>query len=665
MCGVAGSVRQGLTAAEWQGTLRAMTEALRHRGPDDGDLWYDSAAGIGLGHRRLSVIDLSETGRQPMASRSGRYVVTYNGEVYNFHALRRKLVDHGVSFRGTSDTEVILAALEQWGVEEAIGRFIGMFAFGLWDREARALYLVRDRLGIKPLYYGWIDATFVFASELKALAALPEFAREIDRDALAMYLQHNCVPSPRSIYKGIFKLVPGCLLRLDAGSSRPSGDFSPDPDDPAAAWKPVRYWSALRAAEDGGTNPLRVSEDEAVQEFDALLRDAVRQRMHADVPLGAFLSGGIDSSIVVAMMQAESTLPVRTFSIGFPETAYNEAEHAKRVAGRLGTEHSELYVDPGDALKIIPTLPAMFDEPFADSSQVPVALVCRLARRHVTVSLSGDGGDEVFAGYERYYWAKAVWEKAGWIPRGVRRTAAGLVRVCGVRTWTALAERLSRVLPARLQRREAGEQLYRLADALGSRDPLELYLRLVSHWPNGAGLVRGARPVRTEFTRCLDTTRLNDVLDRLMYLDIVTYLPDDLLVKLDRASMAVGLEARTPLLDHRIVEFAWRLPHTLKTRDGQGKWLLRKLLARYLPVELFDRPKMGFGVPLGTWLRGPLRDWAEHLLDESRLRRQGFFNPEPIREKWREHLSGQRNWHYHLWDVLMFQAWLERWHPTR
>ncbi len=661
MCGIAGLIQASLRRGEHQEVVSAMTEALKHRGPDDRGVWCDPTAGVSFGHRRLSVIDLSEAGRQPMISASGRYVMSYNGEVYNFQELREQLINYGHTFRGTSDTEVILAAVEQWGLDDAVSRFIGMFAFGLWDRETRTLSLVRDRLGIKPLYYGWLDGAFVFCSELRALAAVPRWSRHVRRDALAMFLRSGCVPAPWSIYEGVYKLVPGCILEVNRDSSDRADEFSPDPEDLVVPWKPRRYWRVLDVARAGCASPLACSEEESIQQLDGLLRDSVRRRMLSDVPLGAFLSGGIDSSSIVALMQAESSRPVKTFTIGFPEAAFNEAEHAKRVAAHLGTEHTELYVDPAGARNLIPELATMFDEPFADSSQIPVALLCRMTRQHVTVSLSGDGGDEVFAGYNRYVWARALWHKTGWVPRGVRRSAASLVRLCHPQTWTAMMSRVAPALPAPFKERDIGDQLYRVADALAGADEEELYLRLVSHWSETHDLVRGTHLDPSTPRRSEKSVLFDDLVDYYRYLDTVTYLPDDLLVKLDRASMAVGLEARTPLLDHRVVEFAWQLPLPLKVRAGQGKWLLRHLVARYLPPELLDRPKMGFGVPLAGWLRGPLRAWAEDLLDESRLQKQGFFNPQPIRAKWHEHLSGQRNWHFHLWDVLMFQAWLQRW----
>ncbi len=648
MCGIAGVLQRGIGPNEWDTVLRSMTETLRHRGPDDSGIWRDPTAGVGLGHRRLSIIDLSPAGHQPMLSRDGRYIVVFNGEIYNFRSLRDELEREGCSFRGHSDTEVLLASVSQWGLEKAIGRFFGMFAFALWDRQQRSLALVRDRLGKKPLYYGRLGRSFVFASELKAFRLHPHFKAEIDRDILALYLRHNYVPAPYSIYKGILKLSPGTILTVS-------------PDEGLPVPQPTAYWSAKEVAEHGVSQLLRISEEDAVEQLDALLRDTVRVRMESDVPLGAFLSGGIDSSLVVSLMQSQSMRPVKTFTIGFNEEAYNEAPYAKRVADHLGTEHTDHYVSSQEAIGVIPSLPGLYDEPFADSSQIPVALLCALARRHVTVSLSGDGGDEGFAGYDRYLLGKTIWKAIGWLPPQPRAFCGKLIRTLSVQRWQNLISRMRYLLPGQVHTRGAGHKLYALAEVLAAPDSYEIYHQLVSHWKQPDQLVPGSREPQTALTARQQRPALSDFIDRMMYLDTVSYLPDDLLVKVDRASMGVSLEVRAPLLDHRVIEFGWRLPLSMKVRKGQGKWILRRMLERYVPRDLFERPKMGFGVPLDSWLRGPLRDWAESLLDESRLRREGFFNPAPIREKWREHLSGHRDWHYHLWDVLMFQAWTEKW----
>ena len=661
MCGIAGLFNS--TAAMSRETalpiVSRMADALYHRGPDDGAAWSDPLAGIALSHRRLAIIDLSITGRQPMSSGSGRYRIVFNGEIYNFQALRKQLSELGHRFRGHSDTEVMLAAFEQWGVEGAVKRFIGMFAFALWDKTHGVLHLGRDRLGEKPLYYGWLGEHFVFGSELKALRAHPAWRGEINRDALVLYMRHNYIPAPYSIYEGVYKLPPACLLTVRDEASGMRRNFSPHPGDGRQAFCPAEYWSLREVAESGIRQPLAADDVQAVMQLDALLRDAVKQKMVADVPLGAFLSGGIDSTTVVALMQAQSERPVKTFTIGFNEQGYDEAHHAKAVAQHLGTEHTELYVSPEEAMAVIPRLPALYDEPFSDSSQIPTFLVSQLARRHVTVALSGDGGDELFGGYNRYFWGRNLWRRVGWTPRGLRAAVAGVIRAVPPRAWDGLFGRLGPVLPKNLRQPQAGDKLHKLAAALAVSHPEAMYEALVSHWASPGEVVRGGREAVTPLTDRSRWAALPDFTQRMMYLDTLTYLPDDILVKVDRASMGVSLEARVPLLDHRVVEFAWRIPLAMKLRGGHGKWLLRQVMYRYVPKELVERPKMGFGVPIDQWLRGPLRQWAESLLEVGRLRDEGFFDPLPIHEKWQEHLSGRHNWSYHLWDVLMFQAWLE------
>ena len=647
MCGLTGFLACGTVwPADAEALARRMAAALTHRGPDDQGVWADADTGIALAHRRLSILDLSPQGHQPMLSQCGRYVIVFNGEVYNFAAIRDELERAGAApaWRGHSDTEVMLAAIAAWGLEAALKKFVGMFAFALWDREARTLSLARDRLGEKPLYYGWQGETFLFGSELKALRAHPAFRAEIDRDALALFLRHNAIPSPYSIYQGIHKLPPGTFLQLQAGQQDA---------------RPVAYWSARHVAEAGQRNPYQGSEREATDELARLLGQAVGGQMVADVPLGAFLSGGIDSTTVVALMQAQSARPVKTFTIGFNEPGYNEAEHAHAVARHLGCEHTELYVTPQDAIDVIPSLAAIYDEPFADSSQIPTCLVSRLARQHVTVSLSGDGGDELFGGYNRYFWARNLWRKLGWAPRPLRAALAGVLTALPPAAWNAAFARFGRWLPARLRYANPGDKLHKAAEILAVRSPEEIYLGLVSHWKNPAQLVPGSREPMTLLTDPGQPIDLPDFEHRMMVLDTVTYLPDDILTKVDRAAMAVSLETRVPLLDHRVVEFAWTLPLHMKIRHGEGKWLLRQVLHRHVPQALMDRPKMGFGVPIDQWLRGPLKDWAAALLDPARLAREGYFHPVPIQRKWAEHQTGARNWSYYLWDVLMFQQWLE------
>ncbi|WHZ20046.1 MAG: Asparagine synthetase [glutamine-hydrolyzing] [Rhodanobacteraceae bacterium] len=653
MCGIAGlwDATHRCTADDGLAAVRGMTRALRQRGPDDEGFFHDAAAGLALGHRRLSVIDLSPEGHQPMTSASGRFVMVFNGEVYNHAALRRELAGHGATFRGHSDTEAMLAAIEHWGLDAALQRFIGMFAFALWDRHTRTLTLARDRLGIKPLYYGWVGSLFVFGSELKAITRVPGFDNAINRDALCLLLRHNYITAPHSIYQGIRKLVPGMLLSVSADMARmPASEVTL-----TAATR--TWWSAREAAEAGVADRLRLSDSEAADALERVLRDAVALRMEADVPLGAFLSGGVDSSLVVALMQAQSSRPVQTFSIGFHEKGYDEAVHAGAVAKHLGTEHHELYVTAQDALDVVPTLPEIFDEPFSDSSQIPTFLLSQLARRQVTVSLSGDGGDELFGGYLRYFKARDIERCLGWMPDRMRGHAArSLSRHAGF--YGSLLAGVNRCLPARARLKRPHSKVGVLASMLEAGPQEQRYRALMSHVRNPAAIVLHAGEPDTELSHPLLGPGVSENIERMMYSDLVTYLPGDILTKVDRASMAVSLEARVPLLDHRVVEFAWRVPLAQKVRRGQGKWLLRQVLYRHVPRQLIDRPKMGFGVPIGAWLRGPLRDWAEALLDERRLREEGYFDPAYVRKMLADHVAGRVNEGGRLWDVLMFQAWL-------
>ncbi len=645
MCGIAGFFGSpGARAANaLAATVRAMTDAIVHRGPDDGGLWVDDACGLALGHRRLSILDLSPEGHQPMHSADGRYVMVFNGEVYNFQDLRAELLTKGHTFRGHSDTEVMLAAFLEWGVVESTKKFNGMFAFALWDRQDRVIHLGRDRMGEKPLYYGWLGNTLVFASELKALKRHPQFSANIDRRALTGLLRYSYIPEPYSIYQGIHKLPPASLLTWDGSSARPT---------------PQLYWNLREVIERGLYHPFTGSEDEATDEMEALLKSAVGKRMISDVPLGAFLSGGIDSSLIVSLMQAQSSRPVRTFTIGFNEKAYNEAQHAKEVARHLGTDHTEFYVTGQDALDVIPKLPALYDEPFADQSQIPTYLVCALARQHVTVALSGDAGDELFGGYQRYAMGRSIWNQFAWMPPALRRLGAGALTAIPAGAWNSLARTAGPLLPARYRKIPFGDKLHKLAEVIAAPGMDSLYLNLISHWKSPADVVIGGAEAETSITNQNGWPRISDFTHRMMQLDMETYLPGDILTKVDRAAMGVSLEGRIPLLDTQVMEFAWRLPYSMKVQNGKGKWLLRRVLDRHVPRHLIDRPKRGFGVPMESWLRGPLRDWAADLLDESRLRREGFFHPEPVQKKWKEHLSGTRNWHFYLWDVLMFQAWL-------
>jgi asparagine synthase (glutamine-hydrolysing) len=650
MCGIVGilDINRATHETHLSGDARRMSATLRHRGPDDEGIWMDAAAGIALGHRRLSILDLTTSGHQPMVSSTGRYVVSFNGEIYNFLEIRRELEILGHRFRGRSDTEVLLEAVVEWGLLRALSHFNGMFAFALWDRAERSIHLVRDRLGEKPLYYGRFKNTVLFASELKALRQHPNFRADIDRGALALFLRHKYVPAPFSIYRGVFKLPPASVLTISAGSgSLPS---------------PVEYWSLRDAAERGIAEPFDGTASDAVDELEELLCGAVGLRMVSDVPLGAFLSGGIDSSTIVALMQATSKGPVRTFTIGSTDPDYNEAEQAKAVAGHLGADHTELYVTPNDAMGVVPRLPDVYDEPFADSSQIPALLVSALARQHVTVSLSGDAGDELFGGYNRHLWVDRIWSGIGWLPSPVRVMAARTLRAVPPHSWDTLLHASRGLLPAAARVQSPGEKLHKLARILPARSPEAAYLSLVSHWQHPSAVVLDGSEPRTLLSDSSRFPRIPDRTSRMLFLDALTYLPDDILAKVDRASMSVGLEARVPFLDHRVVEFAWSLPSSMKIREGQSKWLLRRLLRRYVPDNLVEKPKMGFGVPIGSWLRHELRDWAEELLTPTRLQSEGFFDPRPIREAWVEHISERRNRQYELWDVLMFEAWLEHQH---
>lgn len=637
MCGITGimSTKRGSAAI-----IESMTSALSHRGPDSHGTWIDHDNNIYFGHQRLSIVDLSSAGNQPMHSACNRYCIIYNGEIYNTNEIRKKLIVTGRQFRGYSDTEVIIESCATWGIREAVNKLVGMFAFALWDKEEKILYLVRDRLGIKPLYWGRFGGLFLFGSELKALREHPGWTPEVDRSALAAYLRHNYVPTPHSIYKNVFKLKPGCMLSL-----RPGGE--PDIH---------QYWNMEQVISQGKDNSSQADEKVLIRDMEAIIEEAVCKRMIADVPLGAFLSGGIDSSLVVSLMQKHSDRPVRTYTIGFSEPDYNEAEYAAKVAAHLGTDHNEFYVTPDDAMKVIPDLSEIYDEPFSDSSQIPTYLVSKLTRQHVTVALTGDGGDEVFAGYSRYFLADRLDRAIRLMGRPGCKVLQRSINLCSADSWSKILGHL----PGRLNIPQIGDKLYKLADVLVD-DRYARYIKLVSHWDKPDEVVLDALEAKSAISENQFISTMSEYVEQMQYLDTISYLHDDILTKVDRASMAVSLEARVPLLDHNVVEYAWTLPLSMKVRNGKGKWLLRRMLGKYLPDKLIERPKMGFAVPLHKWLRGPLRDWAESLLDERKLTEQGYLDPVRVREKWTEHLSGKRNWQYYLWDILMFQAWHERW----
>lgn len=640
MCGIVGYLQTQTKKGTRSDLIEVMTRSLDHRGPDSFDTFQEGP--IALGHARLAIVDVSPTGAQPMQSACGRFVLTYNGEIYNHDVLRREIegLDYFRqqigSWRGTSDSEVLLAAIGCWGLIEALKKCVGMFALALWDRQEKATYLVRDRAGEKPLYYGQQNGVFLFASELKALKKHPDFKPDIDRNSLALFLRHNYIPTPYSIYQSVFKAKPGFVHRITS-----DGEITERP-----------YWSF----QDVISRPkIDVSDLEAVDGLEALLHQAVGEQMVADVPLGAFLSGGIDSSTIVALMQAQSQQRVKTFSIGFHEGGYNEAVNAKKVAQHIGTDHTELYVESKDALDIIPQLPSMYDEPFSDSSQIPTHLVAKLAREHVTVSLSGDAGDELFCGYSRYSTTQNYWSKLSKFSPRLRYFLSQLITTIPV----GALNTLGRAVPSARFGARFGDKLHKGADVLASEHIDGVYRGLTSHWNEPEAIVIDGMEYPTAVAGNRPDFDMLEPIEQFMALDFLTYLEGDILTKVDRAAMSVSLETRVPMLDHRVIEYAWSLPLSQKYHQNQGKWILRQVLKKYVPDKLTNRPKMGFGIPIDSWLRGPLRDWAEALLDENRLSKAGYFNPGPIRKKWEEHLSGKRNWSYHLWDILMFEAWLD------
>ncbi len=642
MCGIVGFLSKSSVGNE--ATLRSMCESIFHRGPDDQGTWIDPTGKAHLGFRRLSILDLSEAGHQPMKSRSGRWVCTFNGEIYNFQSLKDRLSDF--PFRGHSDTEVLLEHIDKFGISETLSRAAGMFALSLWNLETQELTLARDRFGEKPLYYGWSGGSLIYGSELKAFRNHPDFRGEVDPDVLALYLRFGYVPSPWSIYKGIYKLPAASSITFQSSISHP--EFKPFAD--SSSHSPQSYW---RLVAKGQNERVLLSDQEAIDKLDDLLRRVIKQEMVSDVPLGSFLSGGIDSSTVVAIMQAVSDRPVKSFTIGFHEASHNEAEHAKAVAKHLGTDHTEYYVRPQEALDVLPYIPTLYDEPFADPSQIPTYLVSKLARKEVTVCLSGDGGDELLGGYSRYFVTQRLWNRLRNKPRFARSLSRRLLTTVPPHVYDRLGGLVSNKV------RLVGDKAHKLAGLMESASERELYLNLISLWNNPNETVLNSQPRSTLFETTFAQLSGLNLTEQMMMTDAMSYLPDDIMVKVDRASMAVSLESRAPLLHHELSEFAWSLPYEMKVRDGQGKWLLRQVLDRYVPRHLIDRPKMGFAVPIGNWMKGPLREWAEPLLNPARLNSDGYFHPDLIQQKWQEHLSGKRNWQHQLWAILMFQAWLD------
>lgn len=644
MCGLVGLWKLSGDLDETVTTVREMSDALKHRGPDDFGIWQDPVTRIVLGHQRLSILDLSDAGHQPMLSASGRFVIAFNGEIYNHYEIRKELEQlrgaGELAWRGHSDTETILAALEEWGVERALRKTVGMFSIALWDKLEGTLTLARDRFGEKPLYYGWLNNDFVFCSELKALKRVPGFSNTINREALSDYLRYSYIPAPCSIYEGVYKLEPGSLVTLQAKENN------------IEITRRTYYWSIEEAVTEGCEFAWD-NEEAALLDLESALTRSVHGQMLSDVPLGAFLSGGIDSSLIVSLMQKVAEKPVKTFTVGFDEAGFDESPHAMAVARHLGTDHTEVRVTAAETLETVPILSDVYDEPFADSSQIPTHIVSRVARQRVKVALSGDGGDELFGGYNRYYWGPKVWARVRHIPYPLRQIMAAIMMRVPPTYWNAFLDRAGQVRP--------GEKVAKLGRALkGASSIDDLYRNLLVEWPADVSLVNGADKSGVAFHQSRKIGHLDDARARMMARDSVDYLPDDILCKVDRAAMSVSLETRAPYLDHRVADLAWRLPMSMKIRDNQGKWALKQVLYKYVPPRLIERPKAGFAIPVGQWLRGPLRPWAEALLDESRMRRDGYLKAEPIRESWWQHSSGRHDWTNRLWAILMFQSWLER-----
>jgi asparagine synthase (glutamine-hydrolysing) len=650
MCGIVGFINcKNYRRDDSVSIIHKMNKSLNHRGPDDEGIWVDQDYGIAFGHRRLSVIDVSRGGAQPMVSSNGRFIISYNGEVYNYKKIKKKLEENGkpILLKGRSDTEIILAAIERWGMRDSLSLFVGMFAFALWDRKLNTLSLARDRFGEKPLYYGIQKNTFMFSSELNALKNHPEFLKQIDRNVIPLLLRHNCIPAPYSIYKGIYKLKPGHIIEIQ---------FNYETHISKLKVKSKSYWE-INDNDENETNTFVSSTDRALSELDRLLNISIKGQRISDVPLGVFLSGGVDSSIIAAIAQSQSKNAIKTFTIGNHDMRYNEAGHAKKISQYLGTDHTELYISPNDALDLVPKLGAIYDEPFSDSSQIPTYLISKLAREQVTVALSGDGGDEIFGGYNRYTWVPKIWEKIKYIHPSLRESISKTLRRLPYSDLNNLygfinSNFWNNDLPI-----DFGERIHKFAEVLPMKSPMDIYYTLCSHWKNPENVTINCTEYSTRLSKLKNNKSTPNISEYMMLMDIVTFLPDDILVKVDRASMANSLEVRAPFLDHRVFNFAKNLPTNMKFQNSENKWLLRQLLYNYIPKKLLVQRKMGFSIPIGEWLRGPLRVWAEHHLNESRLAQDGYFDKKQVKQMWQEHLTGRYNWQYQLWDILMFQSW--------
>jgi len=662
MCGVAGFLGNNKSNIDCNEVIHSMTNQLIHRGPDSEGSWIDEENGMALGHRRLAIIDLSEEGGlQPMSSPSGKFIISYNGEIFNHNELRKDLEKHYLfsGWRGSSDTETLLLAFELWGIKESLNKLVGQFAFALWDKEEKELFLARDRFGEKPLYYGWVDELFVFSSELKPISTMEGFSNNISRDSLSLFVRHNYVPTPYSIFENIYKLQPGCLLKIKSQSCEPlKGEeiFAPLNKDKISI---ERWWSLLEVEENKIKLDNNIDTQNMVEES---LRDSIKLQAIADVPIGCFLSGGVDSSLISAILQQESDSPINTFTVGFEEEEYSETFFAKKVANHLGTNHTELFVTGEDALKVVPNLSKIYDEPFADASQIPTYLISKLAKESVTVVLSGDAGDELFGGYNRYLYGPLALRISKLLPNGIKKLLFAFISIFPVKLINSIGEHL----PKNLKVSMLGDKLYKLSNKLiDTKNKDELYLNLVSEWEPANNPVLGANIPSYFLNRNISKKESEDFQERMMYLDQKTYLTDDILVKVDRASMSVSLETRIPFLDFRLVEISSKLSIENKINGRQGKKVLKDILYKYVPKDLIERPKQGFSVPLDSWLRGPLREWADNLLREERLIEEGFFDAKKIRRYWHEHLSSRHNWEHKLWNILMFQSWMENYEEQR